>query len=233
MDGSCYDLSTGLLTGGAQPLSQTMLELRQLFWPRWQDCSLVFTTWATGEPAAVARFEICEPAEGIFRINSVYPPDGFWWDSQLRITPAFAAGVHFMEPYAHALAELDACRLTRGGLFLDKAHTEELRRFARAYCALPRQRFATVGSRTDPVALRQLLGEGRQYCYLVNREYYPVQVDVEFNRRAAEVCDLAEDQVFRAPGRWGLELGPYALRAFSFPSRSWVRRCRQLLGSRP
>ena len=71
-----------------------------------------------------------KPAEGIFRINSLYPPDGFWWDSQLRITPAFPAGVHFLEPYAHAVAELDACRVTRGGLFLDKAHTEEIRRFA-------------------------------------------------------------------------------------------------------
>ncbi|MCC7261398.1 MAG: hypothetical protein IT369_02640 [Candidatus Latescibacteria bacterium] len=163
-----------------------------------------------------------QPAEGIFRINSEYPPDGFWWDSQLRITPAFPAGVHFMEPYAHALAELDACRLTRGGLFLDKAHTEELQRFARAFCALPRQRFHTVSNRTDPVALRQLLHEGRYYCYLVNREYYPVQVEVEFNRLGAEVCDLAEHHTFSAPWRWQLTLGPYELRAFTFPAHTWV-----------
>ncbi|MCA9419279.1 MAG: hypothetical protein KC917_23610, partial [Candidatus Omnitrophica bacterium] len=60
-----------------------------------------------------------KPAEGVLRINSEYPKDGFWWDSQLRITPPFPAGPHFLEPYAHAVAELDACRITRGGLFLD------------------------------------------------------------------------------------------------------------------
>ncbi|HQK23258.1 MAG TPA: hypothetical protein PLM66_10260, partial [Candidatus Latescibacteria bacterium] len=35
MDGTCYDLTTGVLTGGCQPLSRKMLELRQVFWPRW------------------------------------------------------------------------------------------------------------------------------------------------------------------------------------------------------
>ena len=32
-----------------------------------------------------------------------YPPDGFWWDQQWRITPAFPSGVHFLQPYAEAL----------------------------------------------------------------------------------------------------------------------------------
>ena len=53
-DGTCYDLTTGVFTGWAQPLSNTMLELHQVFWPRWSDCSIVFMTWGTGEPAAVA-----------------------------------------------------------------------------------------------------------------------------------------------------------------------------------
>jgi hypothetical protein len=44
------------------------------------------------------------PAEGIFRLNSIYPEDGFWWDSQLRITHAFQGGPHFLEHYAHAVA---------------------------------------------------------------------------------------------------------------------------------
>lgn len=60
MDGTGYDLSTGVITGGAQPLSAQMLELHQVFWPRWRDSSIVFTTWSTGEPAAVARVEIHE-----------------------------------------------------------------------------------------------------------------------------------------------------------------------------
>ena len=54
MDGTCYDLTTGVFTGWAQPLSGTMLELRQVFWPRWKDCSIVLMTWGEGEPAAAA-----------------------------------------------------------------------------------------------------------------------------------------------------------------------------------
>ena len=59
-DGTCYDLTTGVFTGWAQPISNTMLELRQVFWPRWNDCSIVFMTWGAGEPAAVASIEIYE-----------------------------------------------------------------------------------------------------------------------------------------------------------------------------
>ena len=33
-----------------------------------------------------------KPAEGICRANSTYPKDGFWWDSQLRITSHYQGG---------------------------------------------------------------------------------------------------------------------------------------------
>jgi hypothetical protein len=104
-------------------------------------------------PVALATID-GRPAEGIIRANAEYPKDGFWWDSQLRITPAFPEGVHFLEPYAQAVADLDTCRITRGGLFLDKAHNEMIRQFARAYRALPRQNFTTVGASTDSVTMR-------------------------------------------------------------------------------
>ncbi|MEW6755518.1 MAG: hypothetical protein AB1505_31750, partial [Candidatus Latescibacterota bacterium] len=152
---------------------------------RWFPCG------ADDEQARALAVMDGEPAEGIFRINSEYPPDGFWWGSQLRITPAFPAGDHFMEPYAHALAELDACRITRGGLFLDKAHGEAIGRFAAAFRALPRRRFATVGASTDPVAVRQLACEGKRFVYLVNREYYPVEVEIELAGEPGKVVDLA------------------------------------------
>ena len=89
------------------------------------------------------RWTVSRP-KAFFRTNSEYPKDNFWWDSQSRVTPGFQGGVHFLEPYTAALADLDACRITRGGLFLDKAHTELLQRFARAYRALPRRKFITV-----------------------------------------------------------------------------------------
>jgi hypothetical protein len=151
-----------------------------------------------------------KPAEGIFRLNSIYPKDGFWWDSQLRITHAFQAGAHFLEHYAHALAEFDACRITRGGLFLDKAHCEEIRGFALAYRALPREKFATVGASTDPVAVRTLVHDGRRYLYLVNREYYPVKVRVTFDR-PARLSDLRSQETIEAGREWSVTLAAYEL----------------------
>ena len=156
-----------------------------------------------------------KPAEGIFRLNSIYPKDGFWWDSQLRITPAFPAGVHFMEPYAHAVAEFDALRITRGGLFLDKAHSAETQRFAAAYRALPSEKFDTVGATTDPVAVRTLVRDGKRYLYLVNRDYYPVRVELSFDRAPGSLMDLATREPVPASRRWELTLGPYELRSFA------------------
>ena len=174
--------------------------------------------WRPGaDDTNVARLAVMDgkPAEGILRANSEYPPDGFWWDSQSRIVPAFPGGPHFMEPYAHALAELDACRITRGGLFLDKAHSEPIRRFAQAFRALPHERFDTVGTNTDPVAMRALARDGVRYFYLVNREYYPIEVEVAFSRSPREAHDLTTRRTVRAAKRWRVILGPYELRTFT------------------
>ena len=89
------------------------------------------------------------------------------------------------------MADLDACRITRGGLFLDKAHSQQLQQFARAYRALPRRKFATVGSSTDPVAVRTLVWDGRRYFYAVNRDYYPVNVEMVFSGKPTDAEDLA------------------------------------------
>ena len=152
---------------------------------------------------------------GIFRMNSEYPEDAFWWNSQLRITPGFPGGAHFLEHYAHALAEWDALRITRGGLFLDKAHTAEIQRFARAYRALPAAKFETVGASTDPVAVRTLVQDGRRYLYLVNRDCAPVEVEVTFAAAPVEVLDLATGERAPASASWRLVLGPYQLRSLA------------------
>ncbi|MCX5771786.1 MAG: hypothetical protein NTZ09_16160, partial [Candidatus Hydrogenedentes bacterium] len=174
--------------------------------------------WFTPEPGDPNLGSVMvmdgKPAEGILRLNSEYPKDGFWWDSQLRITAAFPAGVHFLEPYAEAMADLDACRITRGGLFLDKAHTDEIARFARAYRALPRSKFDTVGITTDPVAVRTLVADNRRYIYAVNREYYPIEIKLVFGAEPKGLCDLAGGEAIAAPQTWTLTLGPYELRSF-------------------
>jgi hypothetical protein len=156
-----------------------------------------------------------QPAEGVLRMNSEYPKDGFWFDSQLRITPPFPSGPHFLEPYAQAVAEMDACRITRGGLFLDKAHTGHLRAFARAYRALPNQKFDTVGGSTDPVAVRSLVKDGKRYLYAVNREYYPIDLEIAFTAEPVQVTDLATGEKSAVSGGLKLTLGPYELRSFA------------------
>ena len=158
------------------------------------------------------------PDSGVFRMNSIYPEDGFWWDSQLRITPAFPAGVHFLEHYAHAVAEFDACRITRGGLFLDTAHTEQLQRFARAFRALPAVRFETVGTSIDPVAARTAVVDGQRYLYLVNREFYPVEVRLDLSPDDAVVRDLVTGQ----PAAFTLVLAPYELRSLMLEASAEV-----------
>jgi hypothetical protein len=166
----------------------------------------------------VTSYAYGKKAEGNFRLNSYYPKDGFWWDSQLRITAAYPPLPHFMEQYAHAVAELDACRITRGGLFLDKSHSEELRNFARAYRALPAEKFDTVGPSTDPVAVRTRIHGGKRYLYLINREYYPVKVHLSFNKKAEKVTDLAAEKTFSISKQWVVELHPYELSSFTMDS---------------
>lgn len=177
--------------------------------------------WFQPEPAdpniAEASILDGQPAEGVLRINSEYPKDGFWWDSQLRITPGFPTSLHFLEPYALALAEFDACRITRGGLFLDKAHTEALRQFARAYRALPREKFHTVGTATDPVAVRTLAQGKRRLLYTVNREYYPVEVYLNISGPGNDIRDQATGQTINETQAGRFTLGPYELRVFSMP----------------
>ncbi|WP_423130221.1 family 10 glycosylhydrolase [Gaoshiqia sp. Z1-71] len=153
--------------------------------------------------------------EGISRANAEYPEDNFWWDSQLRITPHFQGGGHYLEHFAHALAELDALRITRGGLFTDTGHTEELQRFAKAYRVLPQQKFETVGATTDPVAVRTLVHEGKRYFYLVNREYYPVKALVRFSNKPSGFTDLVNDRKLNVPPIWDITLEPYQVRSFS------------------
>jgi hypothetical protein len=60
MDGTTYDMTIGVFTGVNQAVTNKMLEIRKVFWPRWNDCSIVFMTWSNGEPAAVADIKIFE-----------------------------------------------------------------------------------------------------------------------------------------------------------------------------
>lgn len=158
-----------------------------------------------------------KPAEGICRMGSEYPEDGFWWpEAQLRITPAFSGGVHFMRHYANALARFDPMVLSRGGLTLDRGHAHLLRPFALAFRALPARKFETVGETTDPVTVRTVIDGGKRYVYLVNREYYPIDVTVKHSQAGGRAVDLVSNDTQPTAETWKLTLDTYELKSFAF-----------------
>lgn len=126
-----------------------------------------------------------------FRINSEYEKDGFWWDSQLRIAPASPPPPYYMEYFAHALAECDAVKLTAGGLFLDKTHTVQFRRFAAVYRSLPAHRFEDVPGCEDPVKARRWYAPEATYAYWVNRTAFSCRIHLRWSDGTEETFLLS------------------------------------------
>lgn len=61
-NGTNYDSTTSLMTGYNYPLSYKTEKLYLLYWPRWTDDSIVFTSYSIPdeEPAAVSKIEVYE-----------------------------------------------------------------------------------------------------------------------------------------------------------------------------
>ena len=105
--------------------------------------------------------------------------DGFWFDSQRQITSCFPTGRNFLEPFAHAIAELDPLYLLRGGLYLNKSYAREMREYTSVFTKLPAIKFDLVNGNNDPVVVRELNIDDKFYFYAVNREPYEVIVKVK------------------------------------------------------
>jgi hypothetical protein len=135
------------------------------------------------------------PVDGMIACNSLYPDDGFWWDSQLRIVPTYLAGDHYLEPFAHSLAEFDADRMTSGGLFLDSSHSTYTQKFARYFTALPAKKFEQVGEISDPIVIRSIVYNNIRYIYAINRECYNVKVKLAFNSPIKSGDSLKQSEI--------------------------------------
>ncbi|MBE6688301.1 MAG: hypothetical protein E7588_03365 [Ruminococcaceae bacterium] len=57
---SSYDLDSGITCGGVNAVSGKMLESEIYFYPRWQEETVVFTSWGKNCPAAVSEFSVYE-----------------------------------------------------------------------------------------------------------------------------------------------------------------------------
>ena len=161
---------------------------------------------------------------GVYRFTCEYPPDGFWYEDQWRISTPFPSGEHYLAPLARALADTDALRLTRGGLYPDTAHAAAQRRFALAFQALPRIKFDTVGDATGQVVVRTGKASGLTYLYAVNREATPGSVCLAAAGGNLRVRNLVGgDQV--CPGkRWTIALAPCELQSFVLDGSVSLRR---------
>ena len=166
-----------------------------------------FTDAGMGKVEKVCRFILQSQEKKIWD----WYPDEFTTCSGVPF-----AGIHFMEPYAHALAAYDARTITEGGLTPGLyGHEEELKLFSERFTLLPDAAFETVGNSTDPVAVRFGTDHGRTIFYAVNQSGGDVPVRIRFPENSVRVTELPSGRIF--PIRDGvleLELAPYGLRVF-------------------
>ena len=140
--------------------------------------------------------------------------DGYWFESQRQITSCYPAGANYMEPLAHAVAELDPLYLFRGGLYLDQSHIFEMQSYAGAFSTLPAVKFDSVAGKNDPITVREKTVGGVHYFYAVNREPYEVFVRVYLSSpaRCFEIYDNSEVTSFK--NEVSFVLPPFSMRSF-------------------
>ena len=62
-NGSSYEFTTGVVCGYRNKVSNSMVTIKDYFFPRWEEDCIVFSSWGEGEPAAVSEFSIYELEE--------------------------------------------------------------------------------------------------------------------------------------------------------------------------
>lgn len=123
------------------------------------------------------------------------------------------AGTHYLERYAVQLAETDASWLGDGG----NGYTigqPNLRDFLKEYRSLPPVSFVPRQDARDPVAVWELQRSGDYLFYAVNRERFPVTVQLRL-RGSGQVYRLSTGQkMIPQKNILSLQLQPYQLIAF-------------------
>lgn len=144
---------------------------------------------------------------------------GYWWPeyAQEKSGGIVPHGDFYLEGYANALANFDATLLTDGGIVITSlGHENELRDFIKAYRTLPATYFEVFKGVDDPLCVRHAACPEGYYFYLVNREFYPVTVTLDFNRQTRfSILNLAENKpVAIDNGRLSWSVGPFRVVSF-------------------
>ncbi|MDD4540030.1 MAG: hypothetical protein PHT80_13525 [Lentisphaeria bacterium] len=147
---------------------------------------------------------------------------GAWFSEQSwRVSTLNPAGVHAMRHYIAPLRHNDLLGITKGGFLIGTHGMDELLRpFARAFRALPAQRFADVASSNDAITLRRLEHAGATWFYVVNTTATPAEAALRLSAPARDVVSgvtvpagelrlpmtAYEFRAFRADGALGIEV---------------------------
>ncbi len=165
-------------------------------------------------------------AEYVETTEVVAPPDKLGFPPGTRAIWNSAAvnpsGRHVLERYALELAETDAQIVGEGGNGYSLPQPV-LRDFLAEYRKLPAERFTARADARDPVAVWELSGDSRFFFYAVNRERYPVDVqirlakDTPVERLSTGRRQLPDKGILR------LRLLPYQLIGFAAAADQTIR----------
>jgi hypothetical protein len=126
------------------------------------------------------------------------------------------AGRHMLERYALAMAETDAHFLGDGG----NAYTlgqPVLAEFLREYRALPAANFKPRPDARDPVAVWEFERGNERFFYAVNREQYPVTLDIRLSGPGRFVSLASGEALPTTDGRARIAMLAHELRGFRGP----------------
>ena len=132
-----------------------------------------------------------------------------------------ASGANALEKYAVVLAQQDTSFARDGGDNDPFGDPAVLNPWLEEFEALPALPFIAVESARDPVAVwcRELRQSYKDftpglYFYVVNREQYPVKIDIRLKNAGKIVRLSAGEELSAREGVLSLQLRPYELRAF-------------------
>ena len=144
-------------------------------------------------------------------VGSREPIEDFWWECpRWRVAGPSPGARNFLELFAESVAAYDAPTITTGGYVVGTmGNNEQIREFARAYCALPAVRFSTIPGSSDTAVVRW--GQGG-YLYAVSRSPFDLAVRLR-SADPMELVDLSDGSLLKGQDL-RVDLKPYQLRSF-------------------
>ncbi len=134
-----------------------------------------------------------------------------------RVSTLNPTGFYSMKPYIMPLRHRDILGMSKGGFLIGTYGMEPwLRPFAAAYRALPAVPFEDVDGSSEMIKVRELVGSGATWFYVVNTSEQLVRV--RLGVEADTVTDCARSsQIKIRDGELDLRVEPYQLRSFVLP----------------